>query len=79
MTETTLQWLRKRGWRLKVDDDGKLYKATLWRGNGDGVETHSGKGDTLDAALRKMGEELAICNMLLDFQRRGILPKPKST
>ena len=79
MTQTTLLWLRKRGWRLKVDDDGKLYKATLWRGKGDGVETHTGKGETLDAALQEMGKQLALSNMVLDFQRRGIFPKPQST
>lgn len=45
----------KKGFYLKVDQSSDDYKATFWRGKGDGVETYSATSKDFVDAVEKAG------------------------
>lgn len=52
------------GFYLKVDQVGEDYKATFWRGQGDGVETYTKTSKSLIEAIEGAGMELTLKDAL---------------
>ncbi len=58
------------GFYLKVDQVGEDYKATFWRGQGDGVETYSETSKNLVEAIERAGMKLTLQDALTTIKQR---------
>ena len=55
--ESVCKQMKELGYKLKVDEFTDEFKATFWRGKGDGVETYSHTAPTLIEAIELAGNK----------------------